>query len=281
MTRYVLDSFGWKELNVVVMGEGPETIVALHGFTGNHAQWDDFTAAAVKQGYRVAAPDLPGHGESDAPQDYRLYDMDHTVRALAEALKILKIARVHWLGYSLGGRIAIGAAVTLPELTLSLTAVSASPGLVAEPLRLARRLGDAALADRLDHRGITDFIDYWETLPLWQSQARLSPEAKAKLRAQRLANDPHGLANSLRGIGVGAQPDFRDGLRRLERPALFVAGADDEKYTELAREMGGLVPGGRVTIVPESGHAAHLEQPAALNAAVLDFIKDVTKGSSR
>jgi 2-succinyl-6-hydroxy-2,4-cyclohexadiene-1-carboxylate synthase len=281
MTRHVLDAFGWKELNVTVIGDGPETIVALHGFTGSHVQWDGLATAAAAAGYRVVTPDLPGHGESDAPRDFRLYDMDHTVRSMAEILNVLKIDRVHWLGYSLGGRIAIGAAVTLPERTLSLTAVSASPGLTAEPLRLARRLGDGALADRLDNRGITDFIDYWETLPLWKSQARLSPEARARLRAQRLAGDPHGLANSLRGIGVGSQPDHRDGLKKMTAPALFVAGEEDEKYAELAREMGGLVHEGRVATVPESGHAVHLEQPAALNSVVLGFLKDVAKRSNR
>jgi 2-succinyl-6-hydroxy-2,4-cyclohexadiene-1-carboxylate synthase len=281
MTRYVLDALGWKELNVAVTGGGPAAIVALHGFTGNHAQWDTFAGAAAAEGYTVVTPDLPGHGESDAPGDPRLYDMDHTVRALAEVLDLLKLDRVHWLGYSLGGRIAIGAAVGLPARTLSLTAVSASPGLVTEPLRLARRLGDAALADRLNHRGITDFIDYWETLPLWKSQARLSAEARDRLRAQRLANKPNGLANSLRGIGVGSQPDFRDGLKKLNVPALFIAGEEDRKYADLAREMAELVPDGRVSLIPESGHAVHLEQPEALDRAVLDFLKDVTRGPNR
>lgn len=281
MTRYVLDALGWKELNVVVTGDGSTAIVALHGFTGSHAQWGTFAGAAAAEGFTVVTPDLLGHGESDAPGDPRLYDMDHTVRALAEVLDLLKLDPVHWLGYSLGGRIAIGAAVGLPKRTASLTAVSASSGLVTEPLRLARRLGDGALAERLNHRGITDFIDYWETLPLWKSQARISPEARERLRGQRLANKPDGLANSLRGIGVGSQPDFRDGLQKLNVPALFIAGEEDQKYADLAREMGDLVPDGRVSIIPESGHAVHLEQPEALNRAMLDFLKDVTRGSSR
>jgi 2-succinyl-6-hydroxy-2,4-cyclohexadiene-1-carboxylate synthase len=279
MSRLALEALEGRSLNVAVTGEGREAVVALHGFTGNLSQWASFAAAAGKE-YRTIMIDLPGHGASDAPGDPARYDMDHTVRALAGVLDHLELPRVHWLGYSLGGRIAIGAAVTLPERTLSLMTIGASPGLAAEEERLTRRESDEALARMLETEGITAFVDYWEALPLWQSQARLSEAVRRGLRAQRLAADPVGLAGSLRGIGVGSQPDFRHELASLQAPALFVAGSEDENYAAIAREMGGLVPGGRVEIIPESGHAVHLEQPERLNRAVLAFLRQVRNPSA-
>ncbi len=249
-------------------------MLALHGFTGNMGQWEPFAAVAEKE-YRVVTVDLPGHGGSDAPEALALYDIDHTIRALGEVLDKLDITRVHWLGYSLGGRIAIGAAAGLPQRTLSLTAIGASPGLATEAERAARRESDEKLAWKLEMEGIAAFVEYWEALPLWKSQARLSGTARRALHEQRLTNNPVGLANSLRGIGVGSQPDFRPGLASLRAPALFVAGAEDEKYAAIAREMGDLVAGSRVEIVPESGHAVHLEQPQCFQNAVWEFLHKV------
>jgi 2-succinyl-6-hydroxy-2,4-cyclohexadiene-1-carboxylate synthase len=271
MSRPALGALEGYRLNVEVTGTGLEAVLALHGFTGNLSQWQPFAAAAGKE-YRVVTVDLPGHGSSDAPDNPVLYDMDHTVRALAEVLDRLELPRAHWLGYSLGGRIAIGAAVTLPERTLSLATAGASPGLATEAERAARRESDEALARRIETKGITDFVDHWESLPLWKSQTRLAPETRRNLRARRLAANPTGLANSLRGIGVGSQPDFRHELALLGVPALFVAGAEDEKYTAIAREMGDLAAGSRVEIVPESGHAVYLEQPERFQNVVLAFL---------
>lgn len=276
MSRLVLEALEGRALNAGVTGDGREAVVALHGFTGNLSQWAPFAAAAGKE-YRVVTIDLPGHGASDAPDSPAFYDMSRTIRALAEVLDYFEIPRVHWLGYSLGGRLAIGAAVTLPERTLSLTTVGASPGFASEVARTVRRENDESLAHKLETQGITDFVNDWESLPLWRSQARLSDEARADLRRQRLANDPVGLANSLRGIGAGSQPDFREELAALRVPALFVAGEEDEKYASIAREMGGLVPGSRVEIIPESGHAVHLERPEYFQRVVLDFLRSTAR----
>ena len=279
MSRVALDALKGHALNVTARGEGPETLLALHGFTGNASQWD-FLSRALRSEYRVIAVDLPGHGGSDAPDDPARYDFDHTIKALVELLGRLEISKVHWLGYSLGGRIALGAAVTLPQHTLSLTTIGASPGLASDEERTARRASDEKLAEKLETEGLAAFVDYWEALPLWQSQARLSPTARKKLHSQRLANDPKGLANSLRGIGGGSQPDFRQKLAHLRAPALFIAGAEDEKYAALAREMEDLTPPGRAALVPESGHAVHLEQPARLSETLLDFLREARNATT-
>jgi pimeloyl-ACP methyl ester carboxylesterase len=115
-------------------------------------------------------------------------------------------------------------------------------------------------------------VDRWERLPLWAIQAALPGEVRAALRAQRLQNNPLGLANSLRGLGTGRQPPLWDHLAALACPTFLVAGREDAKFATLAEEMATLIPRSEVLIVHGAGHTVHLEQPAVFNRLVRDFL---------
>lgn len=249
-------------------------VVAIHGFTGDVSTWNAFQEAA-RADHKVVRVDLPGHGASDCLDSPDLYSMTCTVRALEEVLDYLRLEKVHWLGYSLGGRIALCAAVLLPHRTLSLCAESASPGLSSGEERASRVRSDEALASWTEKVGIEAFVDRWESMPMWASQSRLTAEQRRALREQRLAGCVSGLANSLRGIGVGAQPPMHRRLHELRSPALFIAGEEDVKFAAIAEYMSQSVPDGRLSIVKQAGHAAHLEQAESFNRAVLDFVKAV------
>ncbi|MBI4338366.1 MAG: 2-succinyl-6-hydroxy-2,4-cyclohexadiene-1-carboxylate synthase [Chloroflexi bacterium] len=270
-------ALGGAHLNVIGQGQG-RPIVALHGFTGSASTWS-FLASALGDRYRVIAVDLPGHGDSDSPADPALYTMERTVQALAEVLDRLGVERTCWLGYSLGGRVALGAAIALPERTAGVILESVSPGLATPEERAARVQEDERLADWLLTAGIERFVDYWEAIPLWASQARLSAEARASLREQRLRNSALGLANSLRGIGQGAQPFLGGRLGEIKAPVLSIAGEEDARYTALARELHGALPGSRLQVIRAAGHAAHLEQPSAFLRAVESFLSEVGEGT--
>ncbi len=272
--RIALESLSNLCLNVEQWGNGPTQIIALHGFTGKASDWESLAKTAGDE-YTVICPELPGHGKSDAPDDPGLYDMEHTLHALAEIADQLKVRKAHWLGYSLGGRIAVAAALSLSDRMLSLTVESGSAGIATDTERTARVRRDTALAGSIERNGIEAFVDYWESLPLWSSQSRLPSAVREKLRAERLSNNPLGLANSLRGIGLGVQPWLQNRLAELNVPSLFITGQDDTKFSAIARRMHDAVPGSRLCIVPESGHAVHLEQPDIFNRTVLDFLRIV------
>lgn len=272
--RITLDTLNGFCLNVEQWGNGGTPVIAIHGFTGKASTWEYFSKAAGDK-YTVICPELPGHGHSDAPDCPELYDMEHTLQALVEAANKLGVRKAHWLGYSMGGRIAVAAAISLSDRTLSLTVESGSAGLPTDTERKARGRRDMTLASRIERNGMEAFVDYWEALPLWSSQSRLPSVVREKLRAERLANNPKGLANSLRGIGTGTQPYLLNRLAEISVPALFIAGHDDTKFSAIAREMHAAISGSRLCIVPESGHAVHLEQPDLFDRTVLDFIRAV------
>ena len=258
-------------LNLVVQGHGP-SIVALHGFTGDLKTWHAFAQAAGRE-YTLVLIDLLGHGRSSCPPDPQRYHMEQCIEDLLGVLNSLGIHQAIWLGYSMGARIALGVGMAAPERCQALVLEGGSPGL-ADPRECAQRVAsDEHLARMIEKAGVPQFVDFWEARPLFASQVRLSQRERTRIRTQRLRNSPVGLANSLRGIGAGAQPPLHHRLPSLAPPALFIAGGEDNKFRDIAQTMCSRVPNGRVAVIPEAGHAAHIEQPDLFNSTVLAFLR--------
>jgi 2-succinyl-6-hydroxy-2,4-cyclohexadiene-1-carboxylate synthase len=105
------------------------------------------------------------------------------------------------------------------------------------------------------------------------------PEAAAGVDDRR-RNTAAGLAGSLRHTGTGTQEPLWDRLGLLAMPVLVVAGANDPKFTALGERLVACI-GGHATFaaVPDAGHAAHLEQPAAFVTLVEHWLATVTRES--
>ena len=266
MTRIEVNGL---HLNVEVTGEG-FPLLALHGFTGSTATWQPFAASWPR--HRIIAVDLIGHGASDAPADEPRYTMARCAADLAALLDALDVERAALLGYSMGGRVALQFALTAPERIAALVLESASPGIDDAADRTARVAADRALAEDIERGGIEVFVDRWEALPMWATQAALPDLVRRRLRAQRLRNSTAGLANSLRGMGAAAQEPVHNRLGELRMPVLLMAGEHDAKYRQLAYDMRERIPDAHINIVEGAGHAAHLERPAAFAPLVKEFL---------
>lgn len=256
-------------------GAGP-ALVLLHGFTGSAATWAEH-AAVFARDFTTIAIDLPGHGGTGAPAGLDRYRMGRVVADLTAVLDQLGVARAAWLGYSLGGRVALQVAALALARVAALVLEGASAGIADPAERAARVASDEALADRIERDGVAAFVDHWERLPLFTSQARLPDERWAAQRRHRLANDPRGLAQSLRGMGQGAQPPLHGRLRAIAAPALLVVGEEDEKFRRLAAEMAAALPAAEVAVIPGAGHAAHLEQPARFTEVTVRFLTQLDR----
>lgn len=256
--------------NVVVRGTGP-AVLLLHGFTGSSVTWTPFLNAWPA--FTTIAVDLLGHGHSDCPSDPQRYRMEYCVEDLKALLDHLGIRRAAVLGYSMGGRVALRLALQAPERLWALVLESASPGIADASERERRVQSDIALASCIERDGLEAFVDRWQALPLFATQARLPAEGREALRCQRLRNNQQGLADSLRGMGAGQQMPVLPRLHTVQTPVLLLAGALDAKYCHLARQMAAALPCKRLTVIPASGHAVHLEQPAVFASAVRAFLE--------
>lgn len=249
-----------------------KTILLLHGFTGSGENWAQHAGHFRAAGLRVLAPDLPGHG-ANLPRTSDDYTMEAAAEALAALIEQEKSGPVHLLGYSMGGRLALYFAIHYPQKVRSLILESASPGLATPEERAARVAGDNALAARIEREGIPAFVSFWESLPLWKSQEKLSAADRQWLHEERLRNSQRGLAESLRRMGTGMQPSLWERLGELSMPVLLLAGAEDAKFVAINRQMAGQIPHARLVIVPGAGHTIHLEQAERFRQEVSGFVQ--------
>jgi 2-succinyl-6-hydroxy-2,4-cyclohexadiene-1-carboxylate synthase len=172
-------------------------------------------------------------------------------------------------GYSLGGRLALHAALREPGAYAGLVTIGTSAGIEAPAQREERQAGDEKLAGWMETQPIDAIVDVWERQPLFADQSDALVEAQ---RPGRLAHDPQELALTLRTAGQGALEPVWQRLHTLSLPVLAVAGDRDERYAEAARRIARAVPDGRAHVVENAGHAAHLQQPEAVAALLADFL---------
>ena len=168
-------------------------------------------------------------------------------------------------GYSMGGRLALHVAMAMPERIERLVLIGASPGIAAPEEREVRRQADEALAERIETMSIEDFALEWARTPVL---AGLPTDVLAEVHADRLRNSVSGLARALRGLGTGALPALWDRLGELEMPVTLVVGERDEKFRATADRMSERLPVGDLVVLPETGHAVHLEAPAQTGAII-------------
>jgi 2-succinyl-6-hydroxy-2,4-cyclohexadiene-1-carboxylate synthase len=259
-------------------GQGP-ALMLLHGFTGSGRSMAGI-ARAFERDFDTIAPDLPGHGRSLHEPQAAAYDFDTCVDDLVATLDSAGHRRAHWLGYSMGARLALACAVRHPDRVASLVLLAGRAGIADAQERAARRRADEMLAARIAERGVEAFVDEWLAQPLFATLRRFGPEFVAREREARLANDAHGLAACLRGLGPAAQPPLFDVLPRVNVPVLLVAGALDERFVAAAHDLAGRLPQAEVRVIPDAGHAAHVERPDAFVRVVHEFLRRVERPAS-
>ena len=248
-------------LHVDTTGAGSR-VVLVHGFTQTRRSWSALTPRLVEAGHEVVAVDAPGHGGSAAHGDA---DLVEGARLLGDAG-----GRAAYVGYSMGGRLALHLVVERPELVERLVLVGATAGMDTEDERAERRSADERLAADLERDGLDAFLARWLANPLF---ATLPADAAGV--EDRRENTVAGLAASLRRTGTGTQQPLWDRLSGVSVPVLLVVGELDAKFTALAQRLQSAWGGpAELAVLEGAGHACHLERPDAFLDVVLPFLDD-------
>lgn len=270
MTAEHLTTAGGLQTHLVDEGEG-SPVVLLHGFSGSTETMAGLAQRLARR-HRVARIDLVGHGLTEKPGDPEQYSMDAAVEQVLDVVRERFDEPVALVGYSMGARVALASALTAPELFRAVVLISGTAGIADAALRATRRAADERLAERIESEGIEWFADHWMSQPFFETQRRLGPGHVAEARRQRVANDPKALANSLRGMGAGAQPSYWHVLTRLDVPLLFITGEEDRKFSEIGEQIVAAVPQGMLVVIPDAGHATHLEAEGDVAEVIEHFI---------
>jgi 2-succinyl-6-hydroxy-2,4-cyclohexadiene-1-carboxylate synthase len=237
-----------------------ERAVLAHGFTQTARSWTGIEARLghLAPGVETIAVDLPGHGTAGDVVTDLWGAADHLVEHGRAGT---------YVGYSMGGRVALHAALAHPERVQRLVLIGATAGIEDDEDRAERRASDDRLAAHIEHIGVEQFIDEWLANPLFAGL-----DERTALRDDRLRNTVVGLASSLRTCGTGTQESLWPRLGEIRCPTIVLVGEHDQKFTELGERMVTSIPDSRLAVIPDSGHSVHLEQPDATVAAIAEFL---------
>jgi len=241
-------------------------LVLMHGLLGSPQMW----RRVIDQ---VQPPDgaltltLPGHGLSPWRAGATF---EEVVDAMAERLPLGAPSLV--VGYSLGARIALRLAARYPERIARALLIGVHPGFSEDAPRLARAAFDDGLAAKLEREGLVRFVEDWEKLPVFASQATLPPETRASRRSERLAHDPASIAWALRTLSLGRMP-CHDDLSVIAPEVHLVTGALDEKFTAVNRALVRTSKRATHHVIENAGHDIALEAPQALAALISSLLR--------
>jgi 2-succinyl-6-hydroxy-2,4-cyclohexadiene-1-carboxylate synthase len=252
-------------INHFYKGGSGEPVLFLHGFTGSGRTWEGFQQMC---GCRAIMPDIAGHGGTTALP----VDLEREATAMKELMKNEGFNSFHVVGYSMGGRLALALALLYSESVRSLTLESASPGLEKEAEREARRQSDEKLAQKIEQNGIESFVDFWENIPMFETQKSLPASIRETVRRERLSQSESGLASSLCRMGTGAQKSYWNRLHELKMPVLLLTGKLDQKFTNIAHRMETRIPNCKWIEFDGAGHAIHVEQREKFGTIVKTFL---------
>ena len=231
-----------EQLSVIdIQPEGVErTIVFVHGYAGCAETWERQINTFARE-YRVVAPDLRGHGQSDAP--YTRYAMPELVADLYAISQYLRLPpQFDLVGHSFGGSICVDYASAHPEQISHLVLIAtAGEYPVPKAVALAYRLPTAILRPVWDYR------------PRWNAELHVM---------KRMANN-----NMLQWRGWAL-------MRELRVPTLVITGERDTYFPrQVVEEVGKTIPGAERVDVGASKHKIQLERHQAVNRAITRFIQ--------
>lgn len=174
------------------------------------------------------------------------------------------------LGYSMGARMCLSAAVQRPESVAAVILIGGTAGIESAEERERRRAIDEERAQRLERIGVKPFLREWLSMDMFAGLP-----AWARFDDERATNTADGLAASLRHAGTGSMEPLWDRVGSLGMPLLCLSGRSDPRYGDLGERIAGLAPRGTALSVPGAGHAAHLENPPAVIEAVDALLEDI------
>lgn len=232
-------------------GSGPAVLLS-HGYSATSQMWRG-QVEALSDRYRVITWDMRGHGQSDSPESQAAYSEAATVADMAAILDRCGVDRAVIGGLSLGGYMSLAFWLTYPERCRALILFDTGPGYKNPVGREGWNKNAEARARAFEERGL-------EALG-GSSEVRISTHRSAE-----------GLARAARGMLAQFDSRVIEALPDIRVPTLIAVGENDEPFLAPTDYMAAKIPGAKKVVIPGAGHAANIDNPAAANAAIEEFL---------
>lgn len=240
---------------VAYEGEGP-LVLFLHGIRGNKENWKTQIAALSAKGFKAAAWDARGYGDSD---DYEgaLNFRDHFVGDVLRVAEHFGAKKFHLVGLSMGGRIARNVAIYHSDRLHSLTVVNANPGF-----------------NSMSAEAVRNFVTERKTRTPDSIRKLLGTNPRKGAYEELVASINKIRDESYRKTLEASVAQDRDApIEKIRVPTLIIGGEEDTVYPPaLARAMSQRIPGAELAMMKGAGHLANLEQPDEFNRILVSFL---------
>jgi pimeloyl-ACP methyl ester carboxylesterase len=235
-----------------------KALVLIHGAGGDHLSWPPGLRRMA--GYRVYAPDLPGHGKSTGHGLQR-------VEALGEILKNwiyeIGLANIYLCGHSMGGAIALWLAIEDPDLVHGLALIGTGATL---PVNLSL-IEDAASTN--------GYITAVDKICRWSFHPNTNPKLVQSIREQMLKTRPTVLGADFRACDAY---DLSGRLDQVQAPTLILVGEDDKRTPlRLSEELTAGIKNAELEVIPDTGHMVVLEKPKWVGERIKSFLDGLSR----
>jgi pimeloyl-ACP methyl ester carboxylesterase len=235
-------------------GRGPAVLLS-HGYSATGRMWAP-QRPALEPRYRLVTWDMRGHGQTESPADPARYSESLTVGDMRALLAHLGIDRAVVGGLSLGGYMSLAFYRRHPEMVRALVICDSGPGYRNPEARAAWNERAQERARDLEARG----------LDALRASSREMREAMGQHRSAQ------GLAHAARGMLAQCDSSVIDSLTAIRVPTLIVLGDRDTPFVAPCEYMAKKIPGARLEVITDAGHSSNLDQPAAFNRVLLEFL---------
>jgi pimeloyl-ACP methyl ester carboxylesterase len=255
-------------------------IVFVHEFAGDHRAWEPQVRFFARR-YRCVTYDARGYPPSDVPADGERYSQDRARDDIRAVLDALKIDKAHVVGLSMGGFATLHFGFTYPQRARSL--VVAGCGYGAAPEKRTQFAQEAEAAASTFEAGMAKAAESYALGPTRVQFQNKDPRGFREFADQLAEHSPQGAANTMRGVQRRRPSlfDLVDRMKAITAPTLIMTGDEDWPCLEPALLMKRTIPTAALVVMPNAGHTINLEEPAAFNQHVCDFLHAVDAGGWR
>ena len=253
-------------------------IVFVHEFAGDHRSWE-LQMRHFGRRYRCVAYNARGYPPSDVPDDVVCYSQDRARDDIHAVLDALSLETAHVVGLSMGGFAALHFGFTYPGRVRSL--VVGGCGYGASPDKRAQFAEETeAAARRFEDAGMSQSAESYALAPSRVQFQNKDPRGWREFADQLAQHSARGAALTMRGVQKRRPSlfDLVDRMRTITAPMLVMTGDEDWPCLEPALLMKRTIASAALVVMPNTGHTLNLEEPAAFNACLDQFLHMVDAG---